>query len=346
MKLKEVIHTDLPFVIYKKPDSGKLNIIQTHNNDLIIDQNFVTDGFYFVPFDMQQHPAIVFPDKLSVKKSFFVREFEQENGKNKGIKINEIDDSTAGLHRQKVKQALQYIRQNSVKKIIISRKQRVYFENFDLFSSLLKLMNTYESSFVYLWHHPEAGTWMGATPELLGKYENGIFKTVALAGTLPVNSQEPLIWKNKEINEQQIVTDYIAQSIRASGIDAQVGQPETFYQANLAHIRTFIQARTDWHTAKQLMQKLHPTPAVCGLPVEKARQLIRDIEQYDRKYYTGFLGELSANGIEMYVNLRCMECSNNHLDIYVGGGIVENSQPEKEWEETEIKSEVLLSVFK
>jgi len=343
MKLSDAVHTDLPFVIYKKPHSGKINIIQLLKNELITDQNLLIEGFYFAPFNVQAHPVVVFPEKKSVKKSFFIREFDQNSSTNKGIKFD--DTTTADSHRQKVKQALQYIRQNEIKKIIVSRKQKVHFESFDLFVSLLKLMNTYESSLVYLWHHPKIGTWMGATPELLGKYQNQQFQTVALAGTLPVDAQQPLVWKNKEIEEQQIVTDYIVNIFKNFNSDFEIGLPSTVFQGKLAHIKTDLKVRLNVDEAKILLKKLHPTPAVCGLPLKKAQNLIYKIEQYDRKYYTGFLGEIHKNKIETYVNLRCMEFFEDYFEVYAGGGIVKTSEPDKEWQETQIKTQILLSVF-
>jgi len=95
---------------------------------------------------------------------------------------------------------------------------------------------------------------------------------------------------------------------------------------------------------------LHPTPAVCGLPKNEAKSFILENENYDRKYYTGFLGELNSdvNGINtssLYVNLRCMEIAKDEAIIYVGGGITKDSIPEKEWEETVRKTATMKKVL-
>ena len=87
---------------------------------------------------------------------------------------------------------------------------------------------------------------------------------------------------------------------------------------------------------------LHPTPAVCGLPKEEAKQFILDNELYNRDFYTGFLGELNLKGqTNLYVNLRCMQLKDNRISIYVGGGITADSNAENEWEETVIKAKVM-----
>jgi len=112
---------------------------------------------------------------------------------------------------------------------------------------------------------------------------------------------------------------------------------------------------------------LHPTPAVCGLPKESAKQFILEHEDYNREFYTGFLGELncettiaprsgrrnienrayavSRTSTQLYVNLRCMQLKNQQAIIYVGGGITEGSNAESEWEETVSKSLVIKSIL-
>jgi isochorismate synthase len=96
-----------------------------------------------------------------------------------------------------------------------------------------------------------------------------------------------------------------------------------------------------------LIDALHPTPAVCGLPKESAKEFILENEGYDRSFYTGFLGELSVeNRSNLFVNLRCMQVKDATYYIYIGGGITSASVPEKEWEETVAKSKVMLRVLK
>ncbi|MEM6517510.1 MAG: chorismate-binding protein, partial [Bacteroidota bacterium] len=112
---------------------------------------------------------------------------------------------------------------------------------------------------------------------------------------------------------------------------------------------------------------LHPTPAVCGFPKLDAKQFILENENYNRQYYTGFLGELnfknrrtrntnrrnvenSAYGSfrlesDLFVNLRCMQIIKNEAHIYVGGGVTRDSTPEKEWEETTNKAATMMDVL-
>ena len=138
---------------------------------------------------------------------------------------------------------------------------------------------------------------------------------------------------------------------------------------NLVHIQTIIKTnlKPETYDLKQLLGNLHPTPAVCGLPKEDAKQFILNNEAYNREFYTGFLGELNIkekktrnsnrHNVEndayatiktisnLYVNLRCMQIKPKNALIYVGGGITIDSSPEAEWEETVHKSLVMKKVF-
>ena len=88
----------------------------------------------------------------------------------------------------------------------------------------------------------------------------------------------------------------------------------------------------------RVLDKLHPTPAICGVPMEEAREFIVANEGYDRSYYSGIVGLLDAdNGTELYVNLRCMQIGSEYARLYAGGGILSSSEVDEEWEETERK---------
>ena len=97
---------------------------------------------------------------------------------------------------------------------------------------------------------------------------------------------------------------------------------------------------------ENLIKYLHPTPAVCGLPKETAKDFILQNENYTRSYYSGYLGELNVNeNTQLFVNLRCMEVKDAKIALYVGGGITKASIPEKEFEETVAKAMVMKKVL-
>jgi len=345
MLLKKQVDTNLPFVIYKKPASGRLYIFQQTDNKRYTSPDLDIAGFYFVPFNNDKHPSVVFPENKLSKQSFFITQLELN--KTKATKLPAVDTNNDDfkVHFEKVKKALELIDNETLQKIIISRSVKVPFNNFDIFEALLKLMKKYENSYVYLWHHPKVGTWLGASPELLLKYKNSSLQTMALAGTQVVSKNQPAVWQTKEINEQQIVTDYIVKQISKFTSNINISKPKTVFQGQLAHIKTDITANLDKNYLNEIIKTLHPTPAVCGLPMPIANNFIQSIEQYDRAYYTGFLGYKTNSETELFVNLRCMSVYNDFVKLYVGGGIIEGSKPKIEWEEIQSKAKVLLSVL-
>ncbi len=341
MKLQDKINPNLPFVIYKKSNSGRLVIWQQKNDAIYTDKLLKTQGYYFAPFDFSKHSVLVFPVDTSIRQDALIRDFDADLAENM-IDLQEDNSSEAKNHQHKVSQAIDKIRSGRLQKIIVSRKQKIDYQQFNEFQTLLQLMHQYDTSYVYLWHHPKVGTWMGATPEVLVHYDGHAFETMALAGTLPVKEQEIVTWTPKEIVEQQIVTDYISKQLSRFSKEVYISKAKTVFQGKIAHIQTRLSASIPVNKLPELILQLHPTPAVCGIPVPEAKKTIPEIEAYDRKYYTGFLGVLSTNEASLYVNLRCFEIENETVNLYVGGGIVQDSNPEMEWKETQLKAKVVL----
>ena len=191
---------------------------------------------------------------------------------------------------------------------------------------------------------------------------------MALAGTQLYTDN--ITWTPKEEEEQQIVTDYIANNIAAKDFSFTVSAPYTIKAGDLAHIRSDFNGRISSTSSagslQELISLLHPTPAVCGYPTESAKEFILNNEGYDRCFYTGFLGELNSsskrknnrrntennayrfitNSSSLYVNLRCMELYNDCANIYVGGGVTASSDPEKEYIETCNKMNTMKKLIK
>ena len=112
---------------------------------------------------------------------------------------------------------------------------------------------------------------------------------------------------------------------------------------DLEHLKNEISIeKTNGISWQLLAKKLHPTPAVCGVPFRFAQQYILDNENFDRKYYSGYLGPVNMAGeTNLYVNLRCMQATKKSLLLYAGCGITALSNPENEWEETNAKLSLL-----
>ena len=232
-----------------------------------------------------------------------------------------------------------------LQKIVLSRTCDV--EKNDCFSaglSFRKASNIHSENFIYLCNTPESGTWMGISPELLVSEKNDIYKTVALAGTKVTSISD---WDEKNRIEQQIVVDYMQQQIEKIGGDIVKDGPFTAQAGGIEHLKTkFTFSLKDGYSIGDLLEQLHPSPAVCGFPKKEAFDFILKNESYDRRYYSGFIGPLNVDGISrLYVNLRCAQIGKDILRLYAGGGILPSSELRSEWEETENKLQTILSVI-
>ena len=245
-------------------------------------------------------------------------------------------------HSQTIHAALAAIDSGSLEKVVISCIKHAPRSHQSLDAIFNKLKEQYTGAMVYVLHHPEYGTWMGATPELLLRKMNHSFHTVSLAGTQKYAENREMIWNDKLKREQSLVTDFILQNIAHIGAtDICTDGPFTAQAGPLAHLKTDIHF-TSVASTDDIILQLQPTPAVCGLPRENALRFIQENSNSLRRLYAGRIGLCYNTGDEIhFVNLRCMQVYSDHFEIHVGGGIVAGSTPEEEWHETEIKANVL-----
>jgi len=245
-----------------------------------------------------------------------------------------MDEKERSRYAQLVKKAIKMLKESAVKKVVLSRVQEVTKRTNDL-EILEALLQSYAAANCYFFSHPKVGKWMGATPEILAAITGDKLKTMSLAGTAIFNPDGNHIWGKKEIEEQQLVTDFIVENLNNCGVnDLVISDVQTSRAGNLIHLKTDISATIDSSRKEDYIDALHPTPAVCGLPRDKAQRFIQDNEGYDRSFYTGYLGIVEASQANYFVNLRCMQLFENKVKIYVGGGITALSNPILEYDET------------
>ena len=231
------------------------------------------------------------------------------------------------------------------RKLVLSRKQLLPKEaSFSIGKSFLAAVARYVRSFVYLCHTPQTGTWMGSTPEILLSGGQHSWHTVALAGTQPLrDGKVEEQWNLKNRKEQRLVAQYIHDQLQALGIEGEEQGPYPVRAGEVCHLKSdFFFSLPDPSQIGELIERLHPTPAVCGLPKAWALRFLQTKEGYDRTYYSGFIGWLDPKGhTDLYVNLRCMQIEQDHFELYAGGGLLGASQLVEEWQETEIKLETM-----
>lgn len=336
----------LPFVVYRKPNSKTLVGIFQENDHLYSSEDFSEKAFVFAPFS---GTALTFPfEKCEIKYNsvYFKKEFQPSA-------IDDLENIFQKEHFvQLVQKGINAIKDGVFNKLVLSRKEQIHRQDSNLFEVFEKMLYSYSTAFCYWWHHPKIGTWLGATPEKLFSATESSFQTMALAGTQAYKGTEEVIWKNKERKEQEFVTDYILDQLQKETAEINKTKPYTSRAGNLLHLRTDIDGVLHENAnLKNIINILHPTPAVCGLPKDLAKAFIETSEGYDRSFYTGFLGEINQNfstnerETHLYVNLRCMEIENENINIYVGCGVTKDSNPFAEWEETVNKTKTMKAIL-
>jgi isochorismate synthase len=335
-EIQALLAKKTPFVCYVKPNENKWNLLIQNNDEVIPFSG--QSGFVFAPFDAGL--KVVIP----ITEADLSTGILEEINANKSINLDVLVTNQKEAFEQLVTNGIQAIINGDFEKVVLSRKIEISKE-ISILETFQNLIASYPTAFRYLFFHPKVGIWLGATPEQLVKIKDNRFETMALAGTQLYS--ENVIWETKEIEEQQFVTDYILSKVKDKANLVNVSEVQTVKAGNLAHLQSLISGElTNDFQALELIESLHPTPAVCGLPKKNAIDFIAKNEGYDRKYYTGFLGEFQMNNqTDLFVNLRCLEVEKSTTNIYVGCGITKVSIPEKEFIETENKSMTMKNIL-
>lgn len=335
-RVNEQLDRQLPFVVYRKPQGQKIRALFQRDARLETVSDFTEKGFVMAPFVTGEYPTVrIRPDEViettchqeEASLPFeTTRDPKEDSGKRNYLRIAE--------------RAIEELNSGSLQKVVLSRQQS-YSLSPDPVVVYELLLSQFPDAFGYLFYHPEIGLWMGASPETLIRYSSEQFQSVSLAGTKKAEGTSGPNWGEKEIREQEYVTTYIRQVLEKCAEQLEVQGPENSRAGNLYHLKSWIRGYRPTASLGELIKVLHPTPAVCGIPLERAKNFLLEHEGYPRAYYTGYLGELNQgpkSSSELYVNLRCMRFEGEQVHLYIGGGLVKGSDPEKEWQETVYKS--------
>lgn len=360
------------FAFWKLPDSGTIHGILSASSRTISKDTPLEDlnaGFLFAPFD---HQATSFyldggyriklhtdmPDAAldTSLPQEWLKEIEETNlplpAHPKVRQHAEVSDAFVSL----VNTCLYEIQKGSFEKVVPSRfRQYTLDSSFDAGNGFFRLCNQYPHAFVSLVCLSGQGLWMGASPELLVSMEDQtIFRTVALAGTQPYQpgiELKNVAWTQKEIEEQALVERYIISCFKKIRLrEYEEYGPKTFQAGNLLHLKSDFRVDMKATRFPQLgtvmLKLLHPTSAVCGMPMDKAYEFLKAHEGYDRSFYAGYLGPVNVdNQVNLFVNLRCMHVQHGQARVFAGAGVTADSDPQLEWMETQVKMDTLANVL-
>ena len=328
------------FVLYRLPGAESYFMVREFQGRPSTTPTWLNEkGFVFRPFQHSETSPEVF---------IHADEFLENPGIHFDPPIGRTWKPT--LHSEYLDTATRFIeacRTKKYRKLVLSRLKTFPNKGKDPFSLFLSLHKSYPGAFVYLLNHPKSGCWMGASPEVFLRETHGKYETYSLAGTRPIQAEKSIgSWSQKDRIEQQFVTDYIAEKLQAFHLEFSVSGPSTQEAGTVEHLKTIFRFDHPGDKLQNLIHALHPTPAVCGLPQPEAQSFITGLEQHDRAYYTGYLGPVNLDArLALFVNLRCLQLSAEEFVLYLGGGILADSNELSEWQETEAKARTLLAIL-
>ena len=302
------------------------------------------EGFVVAPFAVTEDQPIVVirPDKIEKRTTPdsmpppYASESLMETGVSPDYSID-----FRNFHSQ--------LSQHVFQKIVLARSAEEMLPDGATPESLfLKACILYPRLFVAQVFTAPSGCWLTATPEILLEGSHQEWRTIALAGTMQLTLDqlsgegESATWSAKNIEEQRLVASYIAACLERCADDFQEYGPRTVRAADLIHLRSDFVFSMSPQNIGDLLQQLHPTPAVCGLPKKEAFQFIQHNEHTPRRYYSGFMGMLCPRSeTHLYVSLRCMNILGDRCLLYAGGGLLGSSSLRQEWMETEAKLQTM-----
>lgn len=294
-------------------------------------------GFVVAPFDGDPAETFTIPDDKIVDVNRLPRQPEAATGFRLSAR-----STTRAEHRNAVTAVIESINSGIIEKCVIARSI-VNDYMVDVHDTFTKLCNELPDAFVFAFDTDRTGLWMGASPEILVTKQGGKLHSMALAGTRPAGSVEE--WDAKNLREQEVVRQFVETSLGDLMLNVNCGETHTLVAGPVEHISTEITGTEMPDQNVDLCEaaaKLSPTPALSGYPRREAIKLIRHNETFDRAYYGGYCGPIEANGDgRLFVNLRSMQVEDCRYCLYVGGGIMGDSEPDVEWDETERKATTL-----
>ena len=335
------------------------NIVECDDKDVVFLKSYsevgMEKGFVFAPFCITSScPVILLRTKERIVKD--IRDLHR-NVKDKDVRILNVEED-----KETYKEDFEKFHEKTLSgeffKIVLSRKSVMKVDKeLDVIWIFQQLCTDYPNSFVSLVKIKSAGLWVMATPEVLLESTPHGIHTMALAGTRNVENKvgdtpcssagSSPEWDEKNTKEQKYVSEYIYDCLREFTDDITFTSPRTIKYGNIEHLKSdfYFQKEADVRLGR-IVSRLHPTPAVCGLPAAETFNFIQNNEHNDRQYYSGFCGPYSGDAdFHLYVTLRCMKIVNHTAELFAGGGILTGSKEEEEWNETKLKMQAMKKTF-
>ncbi len=314
---------------FKLPFENDIYQVLSSHNDLI------NNYFVLKSFNSKQKIMLDLTKKQKITLSS-LDETIADKWKFKKVRNTSTNDND---YVNSVNIAIEKIKSGVVEKVVLAR-QKCLAKTKNPIHVFKNLCANYPNCMVHLCYAEDDFCSIGASPELLLSYIGNTFSSSSMAGTTYTQNQQ---FSEKEILEQDLVTKSILQVFKKFDL-APNQEFSEINNGHLTHLYTKISATYNTNNPtifNSLLEELHPTPAVAGVPKQDALALLANLEKFDREWYAGYLGIINQNSSSVFVNLRCARYYEKEVVLYAGAGITLQSNPEKELQETKEKMKIL-----
>ncbi len=272
-----------------------------------------------------------------------------------GIRTRQPRPDREGWHEQ-VNVALDGIERGDLRKVVLAQSLSVELARpLTVADALSRLAATYADCTRFLVDPGSGGTFFGATPERLVRLDGRNVETTILAGSTGRGDTEAeddwlateLQHSAKDDHEHAVVREAVREQLAPMTTEVTTADRRVRRLATVQHLETPITATldTDRHVL-ELVEALHPTPAVGGMPQDVALRTIREHEGFDRGWYAAPVGWIDAAGDGAFsVALRSAVAQDDTATLFAGAGIVADSDPDREWSELQLKYRPILDVL-
>ncbi len=270
---------------------------------------------------------------------------------------NRTDYPSLADWKKNVSKACTLIESKKLDKVVLARKTTIETPTtIDPWRCVAHLFQAASSASIFAIQIDPHQAFIGATPEILFSRKGRIVNFEALASTAPIGKdrrEELFLEKNllsgkKELREFRYVESFIQESLsKLKASNAIASSRQIIKTPHVQHLYRKYKAQIPLEIDdQQILTVLHPTPALGGTPRDEAMRFIESVEPFDRGWYGAPLGMLSQEESFLSVAIRSAVIENNLLHLYAGAGIVEGSDPEKEWQELESKIRLFIQMGK
>ncbi|HGH3370673.1 TPA: isochorismate synthase EntC [Kluyvera cryocrescens] len=311
-----------------------------------------------IPFDTRQPSALFIPERCETFSRTAKQKSSRYSVSREPMTVTarqEIPEHPIFLDM--VAQAAALTATPQVDKVVLSRLIDITAEQtLDSGALLERLVAQNPASFNFHVPLPDGGVLLGASPELLLRKEGNHYSSLPLAGSarrqpddvLDREAGNRLLASEKDRHEHELVTQSMKQTLAPRSLQLSLPQtPQLVNTPTLWHLATPIEGEAKAEeNALSLACLLHPTPALSGFPHQVAKQVIAELEPFERDLFGGIVGWCDSEGNgEWVVTIRCARVKDNGVRLFAGAGIVPASSPESEWRETGVKLSTMLNVF-